>query len=264
MTDKLSTGSAIGLARLAYLAGDAAGVLACVVCASLMCAAARAATEVDAAHAFTFYGQQAWPKQTTTNQQIADINRAFGTNFDDWGDVANLSVGAQFFWRVAPGWKLGVQVDYGAGSISGSDQVPSAAGPAELSFKQRYDIYTDIYAVAKWNPWPEMAKVQPFLYGGVGVAYESDTTTLTLKNEFIDSGLRVENDGWFPTYTAGIGIDVPFSSTRTWYFEFGVAYVWARMTNHVPATGDLAPSPTVTADTDLTGPNYWLGVGRSF
>jgi hypothetical protein len=36
------------------------------------------------------------------------------------------------------------------------------------------------------------------------------------------------------------------------------------MTNQVPATGDLAPSPRVTADTDLTGPNYWLGIGHSF
>jgi hypothetical protein len=57
---------------------------------------------------------------------------------------------------------------------------------------------------------------------------------------------------------------VPLSATTPWYFEFGVAYVWARMTNDVPATGDLAPSATVTADTELTGPNYWLGVGRSF
>jgi hypothetical protein len=233
-------------------------------CPFLLGAVLPTAAEAEASRAFTFYVQQAWPQQTTTNGQIGEINQTFGTEFDDWGDVPNLSIGAQLFWQVAPAWKVGVQVDYGAGAISGSEQVPTEAGPAKLSFEQRYDVYADVYAAAKWNPWPQSKRVQPFLYGGIGVAYESDSTTLKLRNEFIDSGLRVENDGWFPTYTAGIGIDVPLSATTPWYFEFGVAYVWARMTNDVPATGDLAPSATVTADTELTGPNYWLGVGRSF
>ena len=35
---------------------------------------------------FTFYVQQAWPQQSVTNRQIQDINRMFGTNFDDWSD----------------------------------------------------------------------------------------------------------------------------------------------------------------------------------
>jgi hypothetical protein len=118
--------------------------------------------------------------------------------------------------------------------------------------------------VAHFLPWPEWKTIRPFVYGGIGFGYESDTTTLDLKNQFIDAGLRVENDGWFPTYTAGIGMDVPFSSTTAWYFEVGVAYVWSRMTNEVPATGALAPAPEVTADTDFTGPNYWLGVGLTF
>jgi hypothetical protein len=57
---------------------------------------------------------------------------------------------------------------------------------------------------------------------------------------------------------------VPFGSGSQWYVEFGAAYMWARMTNHVPAQGDLAPAATVTADTDLTGPNVWLGIGCRF
>lgn len=231
--------------------------------AALVLATTSATAQTNIEREFTFYVQQAWPKQTTTNRQIEDINDAFGTNFDDWSDVPNLSVGAQLLWRVAPGWKLGVQVDYGNGSISGTERVPTDAGTAKLSFEQRYDVYADAYAVAKWNPWPAAERIRPFLYGGIGIAYESDKTTLTLHNEFIDSRLRVDNDGWFPTYSAGIGVDVPWSTTK-WFFEAGVAYVWARMTNKAPATGDLAPSATVTADTDLTGPNYWVGVGRSF
>ena len=49
----------------------------------------------------------------------------------------------------------------------------------------------------------------PFIYGGVGFGYEKDRTTLTLKNDYIDEELRVDNDGWFPTFSAGLGIDVP-------------------------------------------------------
>jgi hypothetical protein len=268
VTDRLDSGAAM---RVSGVADDAcaglavrAGCLVFVLFAAQVCAAAPAAAQANAEREFTFYAQQAWPKQTTTNKQIQDINEAFGTNFDDWGDVPNLSVGAQLLWRVAPGWKLGVQVDYGSGSIDGTERVLTDAGPAKLSFEQKYHVYTDVYAIAKWNPWPAAERVRPFLYGGIGMAYESDATTLRLHNEFVDSGLRAENHGWFPTYSAGIGVDVPWSATSKWYFEFGVAYVWARMTNEVLATGDLAPAPMVTADTDLTGPNYWLGVGRSF
>jgi len=230
--------------------------------AAVFCVPAGAAS--DGSREFTVYIQQAWPKQTTTNEQIHDINRIFGTDFDDWGDVANLSAGGQVWWPFRPGLQFGLQVDLGSGSIEGAEQVMTEAGPARLSFEQQYDLYADVYGVVKWKPWPEMQHVRPFLYAGLGIAYESDTTTLRLRNEVIDSHLRVENDGWFPTYTAGLGLDVPFTEQRRWYFEVGVAYVWSRMTNEVPASGDLAPTPTVTADTDLTGPNYWLGVGRSF
>jgi len=230
----------------------------------LLVAAPPVLAEADVAPSFNFYVQQAWPKQTTTNDQIQQINQTFGSDFDDWSDVANLSIGAQLLWRVSPYWKVGMQVDYGHGSIDGSAHVPTEAGPAKLTFEQEYGVYTDLYAVGQLFPWPEWDKVHPFLYGGIGIAYESDTTTLRLRNQFIDERLRVENDGWFPTYSAGIGVDVPFSAKSPWYFEAGVAYVWARMTNQVPVTGGLAPAPKVTADTDLTGPNYWLGIGRSF
>jgi opacity protein-like surface antigen len=213
---------------------------------------------------FTFYVQQSYPKQTTTNNQIQQINQTFGTNFDDWSDVANLSIGAQLFKRVSPCWKVGLQLDYSQGAIKGSASIPTEAGPAELAFEQRYNIYFDVYAIAHYLPCPSCTRVVPFVYGGVGIGYEKDRTTLTLRNDFIDEGLRVDNDGWFPTYSAGVGIDVPLSSRDRWYVEFGGAYVWARMKHKVPASGSLAPAPEVTADTDFTGPNYWIGIGLKF
>lgn len=71
---------------------------------------------------FSFYVQQAWPQQSVTKRQLQDINRMFGTNFDDWSDVPDLSLGPQLSWRVAPRDRLSVQVDHGSGSISRSDR----------------------------------------------------------------------------------------------------------------------------------------------
>ena len=104
----------------------------------------------------------------------------------------------------------------------------------------------------------------PFLYGGGGFGYEKDRTTLALANDYVAQALVVDNDGWFPTFSAGIGADVPLAAASPWYVEVGAAYVWARMTHTVPASGALAPAPRVTADTDFTGPNVWIGVGKRF
>jgi hypothetical protein len=99
---------------------------------------------------------------------------------------------------------------------------------------------------------------------GAGVAYEKDRTTLTLRNDFLDEGLEVRNDGWFPVATAGLGLNVALSARRTCFLEAGIAYFWGRLEHQVAASGALAPAPEVTADTDSTGPNYWLGFAWRF
>jgi hypothetical protein len=53
------------------------------------------------------------------------------------------------------------------------------------------------------------------------------------------------------------------SLKRSWYAEIGISCSWVRLKHDVPASGSMAP-PTVTADTDSTGPNVWLGIGRRF
>jgi len=195
---------------------------------------------------------------------IQQINQMFGTNLDDWSDVANLNIGFQLYKRVSPHWKVGLQLDYSQGSIKGHGTVPTEAGDARLSFEQRYSTYVDLYVTAHYLPCVSCTRVIPFVYLGGGYGYEKDKTTLTLGNDYFSQGLQVANDGSFPTFSAGVGIDVPLSSRNPWYLEFGVAYVWARMTNTVPASGELAPASTVTADTDFTGPNVWIGIGTRF
>jgi opacity protein-like surface antigen len=232
--------------------------------AAVVMAGPATAQTVDQEWYLTVYLQQSFPKQTNTNQQIDQINQMFGINFDTWDDVANLNLGVQLFRRVSPHWKLGLQVDYSQGKVDGSATVDTEAGPAELAFEQKYSAYADLYVTAHYLPCTTCQSFVPFLYGGIGVAYEKDTTHLTLKNDYIDEYLLVKNDGYFPSYSAGLGFDWYLSEKRLWYLELGGAYVWARMTNTVPAEGGLAPAPQVTADTDASGPNYWIGIGRRF
>ena len=213
----------------------------------------------------TAYVQQSWPKQTETNRQIRqDINGTFGSHFKTWDDVANLNLGVQLFRDLTSRWKAGLELDYSSGQIQGAETIDTLAGPATLSFEQKYSTYADLLAVAHYRPLGDQGRWIPFAVAGAGLAYEKDTTRLSLRNAFLDEGLQVDNSGWFPMFTLGIGLDVYLSGRRTWYAEVGASYSWARLKHTATATGTLAPAPAVTADTDSTGPNVWLGVGRRF
>lgn len=218
----------------------------------------------DRPFAITVYMQQAFPKQTNANKQIEAINAQLGTDFDTWDDVANLSLGVKLFALVSPYWQVGLEWDYSRGGIDGTATVETEAGPARASFEQHYSIYADLLAVAHFHPCPNCRAVDPFVLGGGGFGYEKDTTKLSVRNDYVDQWLKVENDGWFPVWTAGLGVNVPLSSSGATYLEAGVAYYWARLDHKVKAEGPLAPSPEVRADSDTTGPNYWLGVGWRF
>ncbi len=221
--------------------------------------------EVRGPWSATVYLQQSWPKQTETNRQIKqDINGTFGTHFQTWDDVANLSLGGHLFRELTPQWKAGLEFDYSSGRIRGTETVDTLAGPAALSFEQKYSLYADLLAVVQYRPLGGEGRWVPFLLAGAGLAYEKDRTTLSLRNAYLDEGLQVDNDGWFPMATLGLGLDVYLSERRTWYAELGASYAWARLKHTVPASGTLAPSPTVTADTDSTGPCVWIGIGRRF
>ena len=213
---------------------------------------------------FNVYLQQSFPRQTTTNAQIDEINGMFGTSFDTWDDMVNLSLGLQTFWRVRPYLRMGVELDLSQGQIDGEATVDTLAGPARLKFIQRYSLFTSVLLAAHVLPCPSCERFQPFILGAVGAGYEQDRTQLTLNNTFIYEQLVVENDGWFPVYTVGGGFDIPFRRGGDWYGIVGVAYYWGRLDHYVPAEGSLAPAPEVRADTDSTGPNYWLGVGKRF
>jgi hypothetical protein len=206
------------------------------------------------------YAQEAFPKQTRTNRQIAEINATLGTHFDDWDDIHNLSLGGQLLRRVSPAWKVGVEIDYSQGAVSGEETVETLAGPARAEFEQRYSTFVNLLAAAHWTPCRDCRRVEPFVLAAAGFAYEKDRTTLTLRNDFLDESLRVDNDATFPVATAGVGLDVPLTGRRDLFLQVGTAYFWGRSEQTVAARGSLAPSPEVTADTDSSGPNYWIGL----
>jgi hypothetical protein len=239
------------------------GVLLAVVA---LAAAAPPACAEDRERPFslTVYLQQAFPKQTNTNEQIESINNQLGTDFETWDDVANLSLGVQLFRRVSRWWHVGVEWDFSRGGISGSGTVPTMVGPAHVEFRQEYSVYTDLLAVAHFLPCPDCRRATPFVLLGAGVGYEHDTTTLTIKADYLDQWLKVENSGSFPVYTIGVGVELPMSINGSTYLELGGAYYWGRLDHMVTAEGPLAPAPEVRADNDTTGPNYWLGFGCRF
>jgi|GEM_PF-1876714 len=239
---------------------DLVGLMVLVACA----AAPAAAQEQGRDRWFNVFLQQSFPRQDTTNAQIDEINGMFGTGFDTWDDVVNLSLGLQLFWRVSPYLRMGAELDLSQGQIDGEETVDTLAGPARLKFIQRYSVFTSALLVAHVLPCPSCERVKPFILAAAGVGYEEDRTQLTLNNSFIYEQLVVENDGAFPVYTAGCGLDIPFAKGSDWYGIVGIAYYWGRLDHYVSAEGSLAPAPEVRADTDSTGPNYWLGVGRRF
>jgi hypothetical protein len=242
----------------------AAPALAGVLALALGLVAPGAAGAQEEGWSATVYLQEAFPKQTRTNAQIEQINQTFGSRFETWDDVHNISLGAKVFRRAATRWWVGIEGDWSAGSISGNARVDTPAGPATLKFEQRYSVYADLMAAAHFLPCPDCRRFEPFVLMGAGVAYEKDRTTLTLRNELLDEGLFVDNDGWFPVATAGVGAQVLLSDRHHLALEVGVAYFWGRLEHQVAANGSLAPAPQVTADTDSTGPNYWLGIAWRF
>jgi opacity protein-like surface antigen len=229
--------------------------------AALLCVPAQAQ---GSPWSMTVYLQQSWPKQTETNRQIKEINATFGSRFRTWDDVANLNLGLQVFRDLDPRWKVGIEFDYSRGKISGSHSVDTEAGPASLAFEQKYTLYADLLALVQFRPLGAGGRWVPFLQAGLGYAYERDATHLTLRNAYLDEALHVDNSGWFPMLTVGAGVDVFLNARRSWYAEAGISYSWARLKQSVGAAGSLAPASTVTADTDSTGPNLWLGVGWRF
>lgn len=231
------------------------------VCALIMATLLGAAWPARAAQwTIDLYVQEAFPKQTRTNQQIAEINGLLGTSFEDWDDIHNLSLGTKLLWHASPAWKLGVEIDYSQGEVSGAETVETIAGPARAEFEQRYSTFVDLLAAAHWLPCADCRRAEPFVLLAAGWAYEKDRTTLTLRNDFLDESLRVDHDGTYPVATAGLGLDIPLSKRRTPLLQLGVAYFWGRLEEQVAASGSLAPAPEVTADTDSSGPNYWIGI----
>lgn len=223
-------------------------------------AALPAEQPVDAAWTLNLYLQEAFPKQTRTNQQIAEINSTLGTHFEDWADIHNLSLGGQLLRHVGSLFKLGVELDYSQGAVTGEEDVETLAGPARATFEQRYSTFADLLAAAHWLPCGSCRRVEPFVLLAAGVAYEKDQTTLTLRNDYLDESLRVDHDGTYPVATAGVGVDIPVNRRRTMFLQLGTAYFWGRLKEQAAARGSLAPAPEVTADTDSSGPNYWIGL----
>ncbi|MDR3673651.1 MAG: hypothetical protein P4L36_22600 [Holophaga sp.] len=228
------------------------------------------AQQADPLWSIAGYLQQGWPKNTNTNRQIHDdINTPFGTHFETWKDVPNVNLGILALRKVAPKWKVGLEGDWSSGSIGGTQTAQDFGyGPGSIYLKEKYQTYADLQVLVQMRPFGEEGRVVPFLSAAGGLAYDNDSTTI----KFISSAgggttdlLRVTNHGFFPILNLGIGMDIFLSARRAWFVETQLAYTWARLSRNAPASGPGANGqPTVRDDTDDTGPNILLGIGRRF
>jgi hypothetical protein len=227
------------------------------------------AQEPEPAWAIAGYLQQGWAKNTNTNQQIHDqVNGSLGTHYETWADVPNVNLGVLALRSVSPKWKVGLEADWSSGSIGGTQSGQNdMLGSGSVYFQEKYKTYADLQILVQVRPFGEQGRVVPFLSAASGIAYDNDTTTLRFTSS--QGGdpmelLHVNNHGWFPVLNLGIGMDVFLSAKRAWFLETQLAYTWARLKRNAPASGLVASGPTVVDDTDDTGPNVLLGLGRRF
>jgi len=227
------------------------------------------AQQVEPVWSVVGYLQQGWPKNTETNGQIRNqINPSLGTHYGTWSDTPNVNLGALVLRTVSPRWKVGMEADWSSGSIGGNQSGQSEAlGSGSVYFKEKYKTYADLQVLVQVRPFGEQGRVVPFLSAASGIAYDNDTTTLSFTSS--QGGdpmelLHVNNHGWFPILNLGIGMDVFLSAKRVWFVETQAAYTWARLKRNAPASGLIVDTPTVVDDTDDTGPNVLLGLGRRF
>jgi hypothetical protein len=208
------------------------------------------------------YFQQSFPKQTKTNDQIDDLNSQFGTGFPTWDDTLNGNIGVFVLRTITRKLSAGVQFDYSAGRIGGREVVVTDLGDADIEFEQRYHHYIDLMGAVRYNFREDGNRLVPFLYGAAGVAHERDTSQLTIRNQFLDENLSVENSMAMPLGSVGAGVDLMFENG--FFIEGMGSYTWGNKTKVVRAQGSLRSGDTIEANSQLTGPNYSIGVGKTF
>jgi hypothetical protein len=209
--------------------------------------------------------QRSWPDQGRTNDLIEQINEDFGADFDTWDDENVGHLGVSAVWRTTRHLRVGVDVDYYRGSLENSAQVPVAGGgTATLELDHKYTALFETTAVAQYMPWPALDPALPFLFAGVGFGYAKDRLTLRLGDQEELASATVHQNGFFPLFSIGAGVDLTLFRSPDWYLQAGAAYAWGSLETSAPVEGELAPGATATIGTDVRGPRVWLGVGSRF
>jgi hypothetical protein len=209
--------------------------------------------------------QRSWPDQGRTNELIALINQEFGTDFEDWNDQNVAQLGLSALWRTSRRIRVGIDVDYSRGALENSSQVPvEGGGTVQFELDHKYTALFEVMAVAQFTPWPAMDPAQPFFFAGAGLGYAKDRLTLRLGSQEELARATVHQDGAFPLFAIGAGVDLSLFRSPDWYLQAGAAYAWGSLETSAPIEGELAAGGTAVVATDVQGPRVWLGVGSRF
>lgn len=209
--------------------------------------------------------QRSWPDQGGTNDLIELINGQFDTELEDWDDQNVGHLGVSAVWRTARRLRIGIDLDYSRGALENSAQVPvEGGGTVTLELDHKYTALFEVMAVAQFMPWPALDPALPFFFAGAGVGYAKDRLTLRLGDQEELASATVHQDGFFPLFSIGAGVDVALFRNPDWYLQAGAAYAWGSLETLAPVEGDLFPGAEAVVETNVRGPRLWLGVGSRF
>jgi len=200
------------------------------------------------------------PKQTNTNKQIEQINDMFGVNFDTWTtsrtsvSVASILAGLS---EVEGGHRNRLQP-------RGIDDEATVETEAvrDPAFEQTYSVYTTSSS-RPLSACPTCRVVVPFCVGGIGVAYEKDTTSCRSETNTSTSTCRSTTTGSSDVHRRDRNRQLRVRYVQLVPGARSVLRPGPSSTNG--RGGGLARAPPeVRADQDSTGPSWWIGVGKRF
>jgi len=117
---------------------------------------------------------------------------------------------------------------------------------------------------AHYFPCRSCERVKPFFLMAAGAAYEKDRTTLTLTNDYLDESLRVDNDGWFPAATAGVGVEITLVRRPRLVPGGGGRLLLGPPRAPRAGRGLARAGAPKCCPTTIDRTNYWIGIGRRF
>jgi len=228
------------------------------------------------------------PKLTNANHLIHAINRATGSNLDDWDSLLIQSLDLVLWRDISKYLKTDVAIAGSTGSLlSSSTACRTKPYDASLRMRQRYsalEVWSNLYFYPLTTNCRDEYRsgyvVEPFVAVGLGYTWFRSESVFKLRkgNYFYDRVRTNWNSGeWGYKMMTGFNVNLGNLSPRMnrWIVTVSAFQIWNRLkglaavhlTDGLKINGrrvrtDLRARQRM--DIDLTGPYFSVAVGRYF